>query len=105
MWPFYRDGVRVSVDPCDVQDVAVGDVVLVRVSGQLLLHRVIGRLGRGVITKGDARRRSDGVVPPERLLGLARRRPEDRVLGQLSGVLGTPLWIITNIYRQFFDRI
>ena len=105
MWPFYRNGANVLIEPCSIDDVEKGDVVLVLVASQLLLHRVVGRLGRGIITKGDARRRPDGVVPPERLLGRAPRRRSDVILGQMSGVMGTPLWIIANIYRQFFDRI
>ena len=105
MWPIYRSGMRIFIEPCEVDELEQGDVVLVKVSDQLYLHRVIGRLGLGIITKGDARRRKDGVIPPERVLGRAPKRRSDAFMGQMSGVLGTPLWIIANIYRQFFDRI
>lgn len=105
MWPSYRDGVVVEVFPCDLGHVRIGDVVLVKVSERILLHRVVGRCGKGIVTKGDARRRSDGVIPPERLFGRVARRREDRILGHFSGVFGSPLWILSNIYRQFFDRI
>ena len=85
MWPFYRNGANVLIEPCSIDDVEKGDVVVVVVASQLLLHRVVGRLGCGIITKGDARRRQDGVVPPERLLGRAQRRRSDPILGQMSG--------------------
>ena len=55
MWPSYRDGVVVEVFPCDLGHVRIGDVVLVKVSERILLHRVVGRCGKGIVTKGDAR--------------------------------------------------
>jgi signal peptidase I len=51
-------------------ELAVGDpVVFVRGDGSVCLHRVIGRQGRVLITRGDANARSDEPLPPERVLG------------------------------------
>ena len=104
MWPFYRDGVLVEIESCRAADLEIGDVALVETSKGLLLHRVVGHLGQGLLTKGDARRRVDGVIPPKRVLGRAPSRPGDRLLGHLSPRVGWGLWLAANIYRQFFDR-
>jgi hypothetical protein len=51
-------------------ELAVGDpVVFVRGDGSVCLHRVIGRQGRVLVTRGDANARSDEPLPPERVLG------------------------------------
>jgi hypothetical protein len=104
MWPFVRDGMVVTVQPCSAEECDVGDIILVRMLDSFLLHRVVGRKGSGLLTKGDARRRIDGVIPPKRVLGRVSRRLEDRFLGRASAMIGPPLWILANIYRQFFDR-
>lgn len=104
MWPFYRDGSLVEIESCRAADLEIGDVALVETSKGLLLHRVVGHLGQGLLTKGDARRTVDGVIPPKRVLGRAPPRPGDRLLGRLSPRLGWGVWLAANIYRQFFDR-
>jgi hypothetical protein len=104
MWPFVRDGMTVTVKPCSSDECHIGDIVLVRILDSFLLHRVVGRKGSGLLTKGDARRRVDGLIPPKRVLGRVSRRMEDPFLGRVSPIIGPPLWIVANIYRQFFDR-
>lgn len=52
MLPFIRGGVdRVALRACP--DVAVGDIVLVRIDGRYLLHRVIARDGDALTLMGD----------------------------------------------------
>jgi len=65
-----------------------GDVALVRVSGRLVLHRLVRRRGGRWLVRGDARPCADGWVGPEAVLAVAtgrRRRGE----GPWRGMDGT----------------
>ena len=52
MLPFIRDGVdRVALRACP--DVSIGDIVLVKIDGRYLLHRIIAREGDALTLMGD----------------------------------------------------
>jgi hypothetical protein len=54
---------------CGSHDVAVGDVVAFRREGRLVIHRVRGRRGLALMTRGDALSSDDPLVLPENLFG------------------------------------
>jgi hypothetical protein len=104
MWPFLRDGSDVELMPCTSHELDVGDVVLIKTGAGLLLHRIVGREGGGFRTKGDARRRDDGVIPRGRILGRLPRRRRGVLIAAMSRRFGWAIWLSANMYRQFFDR-
>ena len=64
-----EDGDLVTMEPCRAEDLTVGDVVLVRVRGFLLvLHQILDREpGRFLI--GTTAGRADGWVPADQVFG------------------------------------
>jgi signal peptidase I len=72
MAPFIEDGDTVVVQPAG--SLRIGDVILCKTTeGVLLLHRVIKITGTGIVTRGDACRADDGVIPPENVMGKASK--------------------------------
>lgn len=74
MFPFIRNGEIVEVEPVDIGQIRVGDIVFYRTwSGRILAHRVIkkrkGEKGVVLMTKGDAVPRPDVLVYPDQVLG------------------------------------
>jgi len=63
MLPLIRPGDKVHVGPPRNSGVRVGDVVAVRAApgGRLVVHRVVGRKGEGVVLHGDNAARTDGT--------------------------------------------
>lgn len=60
MWPSILDGDRLTLAPlCGA--IRAGDVVFLPTDDFGLAHRVVGRLGRWCILKGDGRIRPDGI--------------------------------------------
>jgi len=73
MSPFISDGDTVLIKPCG-SSVHTGDVLLFRQSDSaLVLHRLIKKSGRGVITRGDACVIDDGLTRFEDIIGRAVR--------------------------------
>jgi hypothetical protein len=77
MIPFVRAGDLVTIVPG--KPCRVGDVILCRRDGNLVLHRVVGKKDGKIITKGDALGYADGPVAPQDILGQA-------VFAERSGV-------------------
>lgn len=71
MQPLIPDGSTVELVPLSRQ-VAVGDVVAVDASGELLIHRV-HQTGAEIELRGDRNLRPDAPVADADVLGLARR--------------------------------
>jgi signal peptidase I len=82
MNPFLRDGDLVTIRPCAVVRPRQGDIVAFvhPDSGQLLLHRVIGKTKCAYLTQGDNALQNDGLIAERHVLGAvtevvrARRR-------------------------------
>ncbi len=71
MTPFIRDGDVVTIAPIGPAGPRLGDVLAVELAqGSLLvIHRVVRRVDRGWLLRGDNAMAPDGVVPPEQVLG------------------------------------
>lgn len=63
MRPTFAPGDVLKVAPVGMEQVRVGDVVVFRApgSGRLVVHRVIGIAGGGLVVRGDANRRADAT--------------------------------------------
>lgn len=104
MWPTVRDGEVVEIRPASAESVVLGDVVLVEQGGALVLHRVVGRQGELLVTRGDARPFPDPLVAPQAVLGRLERRVWDPIAARASRVLGRPLSMGAAIYARFFAK-
>jgi GNAT superfamily N-acetyltransferase len=68
MLPFIWPGARLRVVRASVEDVALGDVVVVVRGADPVIHRVVRVDGGRVITRGDAHAHDDLTVTGERLV-------------------------------------
>jgi hypothetical protein len=65
-----NDGDRVTLAPCNPDDLRVGDIVLVRVNGHVYLH-LIKAIDRGRFLIGNNRGSTNGWVGPNGIYGKA----------------------------------
>ena len=73
MEPAIPGGGEVTVEPLEpAERIVRGAVVLARVGGRLLLHRVVDAEGDRVLLRGDALRVADPPVPRGDILGIVR---------------------------------
>jgi hypothetical protein len=89
MTPAIRIGDRVSISPGPA--CRVGDIVLYKAADGLLLHRVMAKSSRRILTKGDAVSWFDSPVYPKDILGRAiccERQGKQLSLGTLRSRLG-----------------
>lgn len=63
-----NDGDRVTLAPCDPDDLCVGDIVLVRIKGHVYLH-LIKAIDRGRFLIGNNRGGTNGWVDPNGIYG------------------------------------
>lgn len=94
----FRPGDCLTVEPVPLAAIGLGDVVLYRGGGPPeaqgeVVHRVVGLLPGGLVTRGDNNPRSDAApVTADRLLGrvtrLERGPRVHRVRGGYGGLLG-----------------
>lgn len=59
MRPKVESGARVTLEPVTVEDLAVGDIVLCRVKGNVFLH-LVKALGKGRVQIGNNRGKING---------------------------------------------
>jgi Peptidase S24-like len=71
MLPSVADGTVVMVDPVSEMP-KLFDVVLALLDGHVVLHRVIHVDGSFLWLRGDAHRHTEGPLPLERIIGVAR---------------------------------
>jgi hypothetical protein len=72
MIPAIRPGDRIMIVPGS--RARLGDIVLSRHGGYLILHRVVARYKGRIITKGDIINRLDESVPTQEIVGRAVHR-------------------------------
>jgi hypothetical protein len=120
MSPFIKDDDVVTVSPSIPKQPRLGEVVafIHPVTGELLVHRVVGRRGDShFLVKGDSIREVDGLVPQANILGYVRkveRRGKEFSLGLgperiLIAFLGrrglVPLLLfVSRLFRPFMRR-
>jgi hypothetical protein len=75
MHPFICDGDVVTISPRAVGEMRLGDVVAFchPNSGRLVVHRLVGQRPGGYLLRGDNALEEDGLIPPEKVLGLVTR--------------------------------
>lgn len=73
MLPALRPSDVLLVRRCGIDAPAVGDVVLFLRDGRLFAHRVVGRRGHSLVTRGDAVATPDAPVDASELLGRVTR--------------------------------
>ena len=73
MWPAVRPGDVLHVQAVPPDDLARGDVILFVRHGALFAHRLVGRTGRLLRTRGDAHWRRDPLLRPSQVLGRVER--------------------------------
>jgi hypothetical protein len=74
MYPFIRNEDVVEVEPYDLDQARVGDIILCRSDeDKAIVHRVVRRVGAGqsgyLVTRGDAARTPDVPVGHDQVLG------------------------------------
>jgi hypothetical protein len=72
MWPAIPSGSRIEVEPCAAADLVVGQLAAFERERRVVVHRVEGVSALGVQFAGDSRKRGDGLIPCEKILGRAR---------------------------------
>jgi len=69
MAPLLREGDAVWVEPAAVTELRRGDVLVVRLAGDFVTHRLVGVDAQGWHTKGDNAAMPDPPFAPEAILG------------------------------------
>jgi signal peptidase I len=101
MYPAIQDGDVVEVAPVDPADVRGGDVLLCRLAGTAVAHRVLDiDAAAGVVTlRGDASFAPDVPVPVGAIVGRVAvvvrhgaRRRLDTLPARLAARLSVPVW-------------
>lgn len=86
MWPTLKRGDRVLVAP-RAENLAVGDVVVVRIGKRVLVHRVVERSACGrVTTRGDFNTVPDPSVRIEQVVGRVVRVERNRYRSRIEDV-------------------
>jgi hypothetical protein len=65
LWP----GDLLTVRSCSPYELERDSIVVFRQDQQLVVHRLIHRIGDEIVTRGDARRRLDKPVEPSQIVG------------------------------------
>ena len=73
MWPAVKPGDVLEVRAVPAHDLLPGDVILFVRHGALFAHRLVGRTGRLLRTRGDAHWRCDPLLRPSQVLGRVER--------------------------------
>ena len=89
MVPFLRQGDIVSI--CPEESCRIGDIVFCEVADNLLLHRVVAKKGKWIITKGDSLGHCDVPVRRRQILGRAVLRKRGGDIHRLD-LLGARFW-------------
>jgi hypothetical protein len=104
MEPTLRDGEEVEVLVPPPRLPALGDLLLARHGEVLFVHRMVGRSGAKVRTKGDGRGHFDGwLTAPADIIGTVRgvgRAGDARRLRRTAGIIaGTWSALCGHLYR------
>lgn len=75
MRPLFAPGDTVHIAPARADDVRPGDVVVLDLDGQLLLHRLVYKTSDEVVTRGDDSLALDPPRPHDALIGRVDTAP------------------------------
>src|SRR5438552_9256972 len=69
MQPAIPDGACLEVRPVAFDELAVGDIVVYRYAGEVFCHRLIKKIGRRCILKGDTLLAADPPIVWDQVIG------------------------------------
>ncbi|HHT93501.1 MAG TPA: hypothetical protein GXZ66_08385 [Clostridiaceae bacterium] len=97
MEPLVRKGIdKIELVYSDGRDLDIGDIVMLEpAEGIFVLRRVYRKTDLGYVTKGDAYKRTDGIVFPEHVVGVVSkiyRRKETLHAKKIRQRFKIPLW-------------
>jgi signal peptidase I len=69
MLPTLRVGDLLTVEAGRTADMCLGDIIVCFQAGRFYTHRVLGRQGQHLVTRGDASLRMDSLVSDEECVG------------------------------------
>lgn len=94
MRPVLEVGDVILMEPVKAEDLEIGDVIIFYspVSGNLIIHRIVGMAPEGVYTKGDANLEMDWWSPV----------PYEKIVGRWTG-FKIPSWLGIGYLSLFFS--
>ncbi len=99
MSPFIKDGDVVTIAPLVAARPYLGDVVAVTrpKTGELVVHRVVGKKSDACLISGDNMSGVDGLIPKANILGFVKAVERDGMEVTLG--LGPERWLIALLVR------
>jgi len=99
MFPLLRPGDTLTIQPANISQLAIGDMVVFAHEGMLLCHRVIAKhrftsQGPAVITKSDISASADPASTQEKLLGKVVAIQKSRSCRTIN--LERGVWVLLN---------
>lgn len=90
----FRTGDRLTVQPCSIQELAPGDIIVFAYEGQDIVHRIVEHQGDRLITCGDSNPALDPqAVLPEQIRGIVSLRCRHQTISPVrNGVAGLRQW-------------
>ncbi|HOA30343.1 MAG TPA: S24/S26 family peptidase [Clostridia bacterium] len=97
MEPLVRKGIdKIEIVYSHGRDLEIGDIVMLEpAEGIFVLRRIYRKTDLGYVTKGDAYKRTDGIVFPEHVVGVVSkiyRREEVMHAEKIRQRFKIPLW-------------
>ena len=89
MSPALQPGDLLEVHHSAADGVRRGDIVLFQRDGRLFAHRAVAVTTAGTVTRGDAHRHDDPMVPAEDVLGIVRTVTRERGIDQTGAKRGS----------------
>lgn len=99
MWPTISSRSRIEVTPCAGSALTTGEIAAFERAGRVLVHRVLGVDGAGVVFGGDSRDATDGHIAHEQVLGRARVVEPRRLRWRLPA-LRHVVWLCRALSRR-----
>jgi signal peptidase I len=81
MWPFLKNGEYIVINPANLKDICIGEIVLTYKEGNLLCHRVVIKKSDFIQTKADTFLRLDPPISEKDLIGkVVARKLQDKTV-------------------------
>lgn len=110
MYPFLREGIdSVELSHADFAGITIGSIVLIlRKSGQYVLHRVVRKKNDCFYITGDAQRQIEGPLLPEQLMAVVTavwRRGRRILCTDAAWKAFSAMWIVMLPFRGIILRM